>query len=93
MQKQTVQQMQGAVELLRDAVQVGTEKIGAAHQEIADVPYRILRRVPVVSGPAGTVEHMQTGITQWAYTSVAAIAWLVAAAAKRLLQTVETERQ
>lgn len=92
MDKHTVQQMQGAVELLRDAVQVGTDKIGATHQEIADVPYRILRRVPLVSKPASVAERVQTGITHWAYASVSAIAGAVAAAANYLLQKVETSQ-
>lgn len=93
MDKHTVQQMQGAVELARDAVLVGTGKIGATHQEIADIPYHFLRRVPLVAGPAGAVERVQQGITHLVYASLSVIAGVVAVAAKHLLQQVETEQE
>lgn len=93
MEKQAVQQMQGAVELMRDAVQVGAGSIGAAHQELAGIPYRVLQHVPLLSRPAGVVERMQRDITQLAYSTVRAIAGVVAAAATRSLNAVAAEQQ
>lgn len=93
MDKHTVQQMQGAVELARDAVLVGTGKIGATHLEIADIPYHFLRRVPLVAGPAGAVERVQQGIARLVYASLSVIAGVVAVAAQTPAATGETEQE
>lgn len=92
MEEQTVRQMQGAVDLLRDGIQAGAGSIGAAHQEIAEIPYRVLRRIPGVSRPAGAIGRIQRGITHLAYAGVGAIAGVVAAAATRLLQATVAEQ-
>lgn len=86
MQEQTRHQMQGAVELLRDATQGAAGAIGTAHEDIAAIPYAVLRRIPLLAGPAGAIERTQLGITRLAYRSVGAIAGAAAAVATRLLQ-------
>jgi len=92
MEEQTAQQAQGAVELLRDAVQAGARSIGAAHQEIADLPYAILRCIPVVSRPASAIGQVQTKITRAAYRSVGVVTGIVAAGAALLIQAAAANR-
>ena len=91
MQHQTVRQLQGAVDLLRDAVQGTAVALGAAHAEIAGQPYNVLRRIPLVSRPAGAVESMQRDITRLVYRSVGAVAGAAACAAALLLQAAQAE--
>ena len=92
MEEQTKRQMQGAVELLRDVVQAGAGSIGAAHQEIAEVPYRVLSHIPGISRPAGAIGNIQREVTQLAYATVGAIAGAVAAATTHLLQAMVAEQ-
>ena len=92
MEEQTRQQVQGAVELARDAVQAGARSIGAAHEEIADIPYRVLRRIPVVARPAGAIGRVQQGITRFVYAAVGATSGLATAVATCLLQAAAAER-
>ena len=86
MQEQTVQQLQGAAELLRDGVQAAAKSIETAHLEIAEVPYRLLGRVPLVARPAAAVGRVQRDITQLAYRSVRAAAAVTAATVKLALE-------
>ena len=92
MEEQTVQQLQGAAELLRDGVQAAARSIETAHLEIAEVPYRVLRRVPLVALPAAAVGRVQRDITQLAYRSVRAAAGAVAAGVLLGLQLHHTAR-
>jgi hypothetical protein len=86
MDEQTVRQLQGAVELLRDGVQGAAAAIGTAQEEIAGIPYAVLRAIPVVKGPAAAAERAQSDITGLAYGSVRAVTGVTAAAALLLLK-------
>lgn len=86
MEEQTARQAQGAVELLRDAVQAGAGSIGAAHQDIAALPYAILGCIPIISRPARAIGQVQTNITRVIYRSVGNIAGSLAAWATLLIQ-------
>lgn len=85
MEEQSARQAQGTVELLRDAVQAGAKSIGAAHQDIAELPYAILRRIPVISRPARRIGQVQTHVTGVAYRSVGMVAGAVAAIATLII--------
>ena len=86
MDEQTVRQVQGAVELLRDGVQGAAKSIGAAQEEMAGIPYGVLSCIPLVRGPAAAAGRVQRDITRLAYGSVSAAAGAVAAGVTRLLQ-------
>ena len=86
MEEQTMRQAQGAVELLRDGVQGAAAAIGAAQEEIAAIPYGVLRRVPLAAGPAAAAERIQRDITGLVYGSVRAVTGVTAAAAVVLLK-------
>jgi hypothetical protein len=85
MEQQTARQLQGAVELIRDVTQGAASSIGAAQEDIAGVPYRVLQHVPLLAGPAHVIERVQRTITRTAYCSVGVIAGVAATAATRLL--------
>lgn len=86
MEEQTVRQVQGAVELLRDGVQGAARSIGAVQEEIAGISYGVLRHIPLVAGPAAAAGRVQMDITQLAYRSVSAAAGAVAAGVTLVLQ-------
>lgn len=86
MREPTRQQIQGTIELLRDATQAAAKSIGAAHEDIAGIPYAALRCVPLLARPADAIERTQLGITRLVYGSVAAVAGATATVATLLLR-------
>jgi hypothetical protein len=77
-EKQSVRQMQGAVGLARDATAAVTSAIGDVHTQTANVPYAILKQIPLVRGPVVRIERVQSCITVVVYQSIHTISTLSA---------------
>ena len=88
MEEQSVRQMQGVVELLRDAAVATSHAIGEAHARIANVPYAVLKRIPLVRGPSGRIESIQLCITAVFYASFRTISVRSAFVATQALGTL-----
>jgi hypothetical protein len=84
-EEQSVRQMQGAVDLLCDATVATSDAIGEAHTQTASVPYAVLKRIPLVRGPAGRIESIQSCITVVVYESIRTISVLGAFVATQAL--------
>lgn len=89
MEQQSVRQMQGAVELARDATVAATTAIGEVHTQSANVPYAILKQIPLVRSPAGRIERIQSCITVVVYQSIHTISMLSASVATQALGAFE----
>jgi uncharacterized protein (DUF2236 family) len=85
---QSVRQMQGAVDLLRDATVAGSVAIGEIHARTAGVPYAVLKHIPLARGPAGRIEKVQSCITVAVYQSIHTFSTLSAFVAKHALDTL-----
>jgi hypothetical protein len=92
MEEQTVRQLHGAVDLLRDATVEGAGAIETVHVQTAHVPYNVLKRIPLIGGPAGRIEQVQGFITSGIYRSVRVLAALSAFAAAKALQASAREK-
>jgi hypothetical protein len=85
---QSVRQMQGAVALLCDATVAGSAAIGEIHAQTAGVPYAVLKQIPLVRGPAGRIEKVQSCIIVAIYQSIHTISTLSAFVATHALATL-----
>jgi hypothetical protein len=86
---QSVRQMQGVVDLLRDGTVAASDRISKAHAQTACVPYAILKSIPLVRVPAERIESIQSCITVVVYQSVRAISTLSAFAAAQAISASE----
>jgi hypothetical protein len=77
-EKQSIRQLQGAAELLRDATVAISAAIGETHAQTASVPYTVLKRIPLVRGPARRIETIQSHITVVVYQSIRTLTTLSA---------------
>lgn len=80
MESETVRQLHGAKDLVRDLVDVAALKIGDVNLAIARRPYAVLARVPVVATVARQVGQIQTGVTVGVYAAIRVVNRTVAVA-------------
>ena len=80
--------MQGVVDLLRDVTVATFDAIGEAHAQITNVPYAVLKRIPLVRGPTGRIESIQSCITVVFYESIRMISLFSAFVATQALGTL-----
>ena len=80
--------MQGAVDLLCDATVATSDAIGEAHAQTANVPYAVLKSIPLVRGPAGRIESIQSRITVVVYESIRTISVFSAFVATQALGAI-----
>jgi hypothetical protein len=88
-EKQTVRQLQGAIDLLHDATTAAADAIGTAQADTARVPYAVLKAIPGIRRPAAMVERTQSGITELVYWSIRSITVVSTAAASRVLRRLD----
>lgn len=93
MEEQTVRQLQGAADLLQDAVTHGAGAIERAHLQTMRVPYAVLERVRPIAGPVRVVERVQVELTVVVYGAVRGIAGLAAAATRKAIQLCTEQYQ
>lgn len=63
-------QLQGAIALLKTGIDAGSRRVEDMHLAIADQPFRVLERVPVVADVSGIVRQFHDGITRGVHQAV-----------------------
>ncbi len=93
MDKQTVRQLQGAIDLLHDATTAVAGAVGTSQTGTARVPYAVLKSIPGIRKPAAMVERTQSNITELVYWSIRSITVVSTAAAGRVLRHLDQRAQ
>lgn len=86
-EKRTLDQLRGAVELVRDGVEAVARETENVHRELMRRPYAVLARIPAVSGPSRAIELFHGAVTGLAYGAVRTVNQVVATAVVTALES------
>lgn len=89
MDRQTLQQIRGAKELIEETVETATRAVADAHKTIACWPFDVLARIAPIAGPVRTAERFQLSAIDGFYNAVLGISRLVGGGATYLLDHLE----
>jgi hypothetical protein len=78
-------QLQGAIALLKTGIDAGSRRVEDMHLAIADKPFRVLARVPVVAEVSGVVRQFHDGITRGVHQAVRGLSAVGCDAAVRVI--------
>lgn len=70
MERQTLRQLRGAIDLVTDGVDKIVKEIEVAHQTLARRPYALLARIGPIAQPVRGIEQVQMVITAGAYGAI-----------------------
>lgn len=70
MERHTLQQLRGAIDLITDVVDATVREIEVAHQAMARRPYAVLKQIEPIAQPARGIEQVQITITTSAYGAI-----------------------
>lgn len=93
MEPHTRQQLQGAVHLITDTVEVAATNIGAAHQAIVRRIYAPFSLLGPLAVPVQAIEQIQQGITAGVYQTIRTINQLVGKGATALIEQLEEQKE
>lgn len=81
-----VREIEGAKDLLQDAVEASVIAVADVHIDLAQRTYDLLAQVPPLEAPVRAVERVHLGLTRGVYTTILAANWLVGALADEVIQ-------
>lgn len=79
--------LRGLVDLVSSSIQEGTRQVEGVHRRIADVPFKVLKRIKPIAPIASVAHLVEKKITHTAYDSVRLVSQVGAQVVHNVLPT------
>lgn len=88
-----VREIEGAKDLLQDAVEAGVIAVADVHLTLAQQTYDLLAQVPPIAAPVRAIECVHMGLARGVYTVILAANWLMGALADTAIERLAEQPQ